>query len=138
MFFQIISIVIDKKNIITDPGSLCYTSDLSIRNKYRSINSHFAPRKFGYHPKENAFPFSFSNFLKGKVINVDKDIFFGKISYKNCNVFRKIEILSTGLKINDYCSNGKLENYEVLDNKELISTSYRVLGKDRIIQTSLK
>ncbi len=133
-----IDLVIDKKNIITDPGSLCYTSDLSVRNKYRSIYSHFAPRKLGYHLKENAFPFSFSNFLKGKVINVDKDIFFGKISYENCNVFRKIQILSTGLNINDYCSNGKLSNYEVFDNKELISSSYRVLGKDRIIQTSLK
>jgi len=46
--------------------------------------------------------------------------------------------LGTGLNINDYCSNGKLSDYEVFDNKELISTSYRVLGKDRIIQTSLK
>ena len=133
-----IDLVINNKNIITDPGSLCYTSDFSVRNKYRSIDSHFAPRKLGCHLKENAFPFSFKNFLKGKVINVDKDFFFGKISYKNCNVFRKIEILSTGLKINDYCSNGKLSNYKVLDSKEFISTSYRVLGKDRIIQINLK
>ena len=133
-----IDLVIDKKNIITDPGSFCYTSNSSVRNKYRGIDSHFAPRKLGCRQKEESFPFSFSNFLKGKVLNVDKDIFFGKISYKNCNVFRKIEILSTGLKINDYCSNGKLSNYEVLDNNGLISTSYRVLGKDRIIQTSLK
>ena len=78
-----IDLVINNKNIITDPGSLCYTSDLSVRNKYRSIDSHFAPRKLGYHLKENAFPFSFKNFLKGKVINVDKDVFFGKISYNN-------------------------------------------------------
>ena len=133
-----IDLVIDKKNIITDPGSFCYTSNSSVRNKYRYIDSHFAPRKLGCRQKEDGFPFSFSNFLKGKVLNVGKDIFFGKISYKNCIVFRKIEILSTGLKINDYCSNGKLSNYEVLDNKGLISTSYRVLGKDRIIQTSLK
>ena len=29
-------------------------------------------------------------------------------------------------------------NYKVLDSKEFISTSYRVLGKDRIIQINLK
>ncbi len=129
-----IDLVIKKKNIITDPGSFCYTSDLEIRNKYRSIASHFAPRSQNFKCKDYLQPFVLKKFLKGELINFQNDSLVGKIFYKNDNIYRTIKIEETGIKIIDSSELGELAQYEILNNNNIVSTSYRVSGNHKIIE----
>ena len=38
-----IDLSIDRKNVVTDPGSFVYTSDLKKRKKFKGFQSHFVP-----------------------------------------------------------------------------------------------
>ena len=65
-----IDLSIDRKNVVTDPGSFVYTSDLKKRKKFKGFQSHFVP------------------FFKEYELNQDKDSVF------NCNFFLKQNVLT--------------------------------------------
>ena len=129
-----VDLVVGKKSIITDPGSFCYSSNLSLREKYRSIKSHFAPRPKSNYYRQIKYPFVFENFVKAKNIKFSKDFFLGKICYDHTSVFRSIRIDKSGIDINDFSDCEVLSGYQVFKNKAKVSSSYRVLSKANIIQ----
>ena len=63
-----IDLSINRKNVVTDPGSFVYTSDIEKRKKFKGFQSHFVP------------------FFKEFELNQDKDSVF------NCNFFFKYAI----------------------------------------------
>ena len=128
-----IDLSIDRKNVITDPGSFTYTSDFKARKKFKGFQSHFVPRfkKFKLN-QDKDLVFNSNFFFKADCLNMSKNNFLGKIIYDNGVIFRHISISENGIKISD-CS-----NYEdIFDLRKIfknnrISSSYRILDNDKI------
>ena len=108
-----------------------------IRNKFRSIESHFAPRSSNICFNNDRDPFSPKYFPKAKIINLGKDYFCGKLEGSTNNVFRIVKIETNGIRITDSSESQKLLDYNVFFNNSRISSSYGVYGKTKIIEKGI-
>ena len=64
-------IEIDGEPWAQDPGSFTYTADLALRDRYRSVLAHFAPRDGGKEPARMIAPFQLEDRAQGKLIAFD-------------------------------------------------------------------
>ena len=128
-----IDLVINKKSIITDPGSFCYSHDLDKRKLYRSAAAHFIPRGKNYtgavFSKTNSF--YIDSMKLSKCINIKQNQFIGKISNIKGDIYRKIDIRKNGIQVLDFITKGELNNYEIVKNNIKISSSFGVLSKKK-------
>ena len=131
-----IDLSINRKNVITDPGSFTYTSDIKERKKFKGFQSHFVPffKKFKLN-QDKDLVFNSNFFFKADCLNMSENNFLGKITYDNGVIFRYISISEKGIKISD-CSNDE----DIFDLKKnfknnKISSSYRILDNDKIFNS---
>ena len=133
-----IDLVVNKKAIITDPGSFCYTSNLNLRSTYRNSISHFTPRTKSMELTESSnLPFYLDNEFNADCEYLDNLNFLGSIKYKKTNIFRWIRIDESGLFIKDLAENEDLSDYKVFKNNKKASSSYGVLSLDSIINREI-
>ena len=131
-----IDLSIDSKNVITDPGSFTYTSDLKERKKFKGFQSHFVPffKKFKLN-QDKDLVFNSNFFFKAVCLYMSENEFLGKITYNNGVIFRHISISEKGIKIFD-CSNDE-DIFDLRKNfkNNKISSSYRILDNDKIFNS---
>ena len=131
-----IDLSIDRKNVVTDPGSFVYTSDIKKRKKFKGFQSHFVPffKECELNQdKDSVFNCNF--FFKAECLNMSKNEFLGKITYKNGFIFRYLSISEKGIKIFD-CSNDRdIFNLRKNFKNNKISSSYRILENDNIFNS---
>ena len=128
-----IDLVINKKSIITDPGSFCYSEDPNKRKLYRSAEAHFIPRGKSYKAANFSQMNSFyiDSMKLAKCINIRQNQFIGKISNMQGDIYRKIDITQNGIQVFDFITKGKLDDYEIVKNNIKISSSFGVLSKKK-------
>lgn len=131
-----IDLSIDRKNVITDPGSLTYTSDLKERKKFKGFQSHFVPffEKFKLN-QEKDLVFGSNFFFRADCLDMSENNFLGKITYDNGVIFRHISISEKGIKVSD-CSNDE-DIFDLRKNfkNDKLSSSYRILDNDKIFNS---
>lgn len=91
-----ITLVIDGVNVIKDPGTPSYTSDIVLRNYYRS---HFSHHGFNDSIKDNSNPFSKLNIVRVQTLSSSKKTFYGKVYYPEFCVFLKIEFTKKNISV---------------------------------------
>lgn len=115
----------DGKQILCDPGSYLYTSDLAMRNFFRSPQAHFMPRssskKWGVGGTDQDC-FIYQDLPEGICYLADAKHFFGEYSYQGNKFQREIKIIEDGIKIID------MSDVELVDanpNLPFIPIGYR-------------
>ena len=129
-----IDLSIDRKNVVTDPGSFVYTSDLKKRKKFKGFQSHFVPFFKEYElnqDKDSVFNCNF--FFKAECLNMSKNEFLGKITYESGVIFRYLNISEKGIKIFDCSNDHEIFNLRKNFKNNKISSSYRILDNDNIL-----
>ena len=131
-----IDLSIDRKNVVTDPGSFVYTSDIKKRKKFKGFQSHFVPffKECELNQdKDSVFNCNF--FFKAECLNMSKNEFLGKITYKNGFIFRYLSISEKGIKIFDCSNDQDIFNLRKNFKNNKISSSYRILDNDNIFNS---
>ena len=131
-----IDLSIDRKNVVTDPGSFVYTSDLKKRKKFKGFQSHFVPFFKEYElnqDKDSVFNCNF--FFKAECLNMSKNEFLGKITYESGVIYRYLSISEKGIKIFDCSNDHKIFNLRKNFKNNKISSSYRILDNDNIFNS---
>lgn len=131
-----IDLSIDRKNVVTDPGSFVYTSDLKKRKKFKGFQSHFVPFfKECELNQDKDLVFNCNFFFKAECLNMTKNEFLGKINYKNGVIFRYLSISEKGIKIFDCSNDQDIFNLRRNFKNNKISSSYRILDDDNIFNS---
>ena len=131
-----IDLSIDRKNVVTDPGSFVYTSDIKKRKKFKGFQSHFVPFFKEYElnqDKDSVFNCNF--FFKAECLNMSKNEFLGKITYESGVIFRYLNISEKGIKIFDCSNDHEIFNLRKNFKNNKISSSYRILDNDNILNS---
>ena len=131
-----IDLSIDRKNVVTDPGSFVYTSDLKKRKKFKGFQSHFVPFFKEYELNQDKdFVFNCNFFFKAECLNMSKNEFLGKITYESGVIFRYLNISEKGIKIFDCSNDHEIFNLRKNFKNNKISSSYRILDNDNILNS---
>lgn len=112
-----IELWIDNKPVIVDPGSICYTSNLVLRDAYRSSKAHFVPsiKGFGEPGVMGESAFSIKKIDAGHFLEIGPCEVTAVHRGYGFNVYRKIRLCRTELQVKDYHFSEKHE-LELGDN----------------------
>ncbi len=131
-----IDLSINRKNVVTDPGSFVYTSDIEKRKKFKGFQSHFVPffKEFELNQNKDSV-FNCNFFFKAKCLNMSKNNFLGKITYEKGIIFRYLSISEKGIEIYDCSNDQDIFNLRKNFKNNKISSSYRILDNDNIFNS---
>ena len=103
----------NNKWIARDPGTGTYTDNISIRNKFKSLEYHWGPNIDVNFKEEDEFDcFKLNNMSDGNVLTFSKESFFGVADFNGSKIYRKLEIVNGVLSIEDYSKLQNLQQYE--------------------------
>ena len=103
----------NNKWIARDPGTGTYTDNISIRNKFKSLEYHWGPNIDVNFKEEDEFDcFKLNNMSDGNVLTFSKESFFGVAEFNKSKIFRKIKLVNGVLSIEDYSKLQNLQQYE--------------------------
>ena len=103
----------DNKWIARDPGTGTYTDDITIRNKFKSLEYHWGPNINIKFKKENEFDcFKLNNMSDGNVLTFNKESFLGVAEFNGNKIYRKMELNDGVLSIEDFSKLQNLQQYD--------------------------
>ncbi|GAP09590.1 heparinase II/III-like protein [Bellilinea caldifistulae] len=121
-----VELTIGDVDIYRDPGSYLYTPFPEIRNRYRSVKAHFAPRYGDAEPGDlYSDLFSIGGDPQSKVLYFGRYGFLGRHDGFGFPVFRHIEILETQVVITDFSPHVQLS--KIFPEKVPFSPAYGVI-----------
>ena len=102
----------DNNWIARDPGTGTYTDNIQLRNKFRSLDSHWGPKTDIKFPIEDEFECFRLNYMSnGEVLTYDKNNFLGYADFNGKRIYRKIQIKDGIVTIEDYSKDLELNEY---------------------------
>ena len=103
----------DNKWIARDPGTGTYTDDITIRNKFKSLEYHWGPNINIKFKKEDEFDcFKLNNMSDGNVLTFNKESFLGVAEFNRNKIYRKMELNDGVLSIEDFSKLQNLQQYD--------------------------
>ena len=103
----------DNKWIARDPGTGTYTDDITIRNKFKSLEYHWGPNINIKFKKEDEFDcFKLNNMSDGNVLTFNKESFLGVAEFNGNKIYRKMELNDGVLSIEDFSKLQNLQKYD--------------------------
>ena len=103
----------DNKWIARDPGTGTYTDDITIRNKFKSLEYHWGPNINIKFKKEDEFDcFKLNNMSDGNVLTFNKESFLGVAEFNGNKIYRKMELNDGALSIEDFSKLQNLQKYD--------------------------
>ena len=103
----------DNKWIARDPGTGTYTDDITIRNKFKSLEYHWGPNINIKFKKEDEFDcFKLNNMSDGNVLTFNKESFLGVAEFNGNKIYRKMELNDGVLSIEDFSKLKNLQQYD--------------------------
>ena len=103
----------DNKWIARDPGTGTYTDDITIRNKFKSLEYHWGPNINIKYKKEDEFDcFKLNNMSDGNVLTFNKESFLGVAEFNGNKIYRKMELNDGVLSIEDFSKLQNLQQYD--------------------------
>ena len=103
----------DNKWIARDPGTGTYTDDITIRNKFKSLEYHWGPNINIKFKKEDEFDcFKLNNMSDGNVLTFNKESFLGVAEFNGNKIYRKMELNDGVLSIEDFSKLQNLQQYD--------------------------
>ena len=103
----------NNKWIARDPGTGTYTDDITIRNKFKSLEYHWGPNINIKFKKEDEFDcFKLNNMSDGNVLTFNKESFLGVAEFNGNKIYRKMELNDGVLSIEDFSKSQKLQQYD--------------------------
>lgn len=103
----------DNKWIARDPGTGTYTDDITIRNKFKSLEYHWGPNINIKFKKEDEFDcFKLNNMSDGNVLTFNKESFLGVAEFNGNKIYRKMELNEGILLIEDFSKLQNLQQYD--------------------------
>ena len=103
----------DNKWIARDPGTGTYTDDITIRNKFKSLEYHWGPNINIKFKKEDEFDcFKLNNMSDGNVLTFNKESFLGVAEFNGNKIYRKMELNDGALSIEDFSKLQNLQQYD--------------------------
>ena len=103
----------DNKWIARDPGTGTYTDDITIRNKFKSLEYHWGPNINIKFKKEDEFDcFKLNNMSDGNVLTFNKESFWGVAEFNGNKIYRKMELNDGVLSIEDFSKLQNLQQYD--------------------------
>ena len=103
----------DNKWIARDPGTGTYTDDITIRNKFKSLEYHWGPNIIIKFKKEDEFDcFKLNNMSDGNVLTFNKESFMGVAEFNGNKIYRKMELNDGVLSIEDFSKSQNLQQYD--------------------------
>ena len=103
----------NNKWIARDPGTGTYTDDITIRNKFKSLEYHWGPNINIKFKKEDEFDcFKLNNMSDGNVLTFNKESFLGVAEFNGNKIYRKMELNEGILLIEDFSKLQNLQQYD--------------------------
>jgi len=103
----------DNKWIARDPGTGTYTDDITIRNKFKSLEYHWGPNINIKFKKEDEFDcFKLNNMSDGNALTFNKESFLGVAEFNGNKIYRKMELNDGVLSIEDFSKLQNLQQYD--------------------------
>jgi hypothetical protein len=103
----------DNKWIARDPGTGTYTDDITIRNKFKSLEYHWGPNINIKFKKEDEFDcFKLNNMSDGNVLTFNKESFLGVAEFNGNKIYRKMDLNDGVLSIEDFSKLQNLQQYD--------------------------
>ena len=103
----------NNKWIARDPGTGTYTDDITIRNKFKSLEYHWGPNINIKFKKEDEFGcFKLNNMSDGNVLTFNKESFLGVAEFNGNKIYRKMELNDGVLSIEDFSKLQNLQKYD--------------------------
>ena len=103
----------NNKWIARDPGTGTYTDDITIRNKFKSLEYHWGPNINIKFKKEDEFDcFKLNNMSDGNVLTFNKESFLGVAEFNGNKIYRKMELNDGALSIEDFSKLQNLQQYD--------------------------
>ena len=103
----------DNKWIARDPGTGTYTDDITIRNKFKSLEYHWGPNINIKFKKEDEFDcFKLNNMSDGNVLTFNKESFLGVAEFNGNKIYRKMELNDGVFSIEDFSKLQNLQQYD--------------------------
>ena len=103
----------NNKWIARDPGTGTYTDDITIRNKFKSLEYHWGPNINIKFKKEDEFDcFKLNNMSDGNVLTFNKESFLGVAEFNGNKIYRKMELNDGVLSIEDFSKLQNLQQYD--------------------------
>ena len=103
----------NNKWIARDPGTGTYTDDITIRNKFKSLEYHWGPNINIKFKKEDEFDcFKLNNMSDGNVLTFNKESFLGVAEFNGNKIYRKMELNDGVLSIEDFSKSQNLQQYD--------------------------
>ena len=103
----------NNKWIARDPGTGTYTDDITIRNKFKSLEYHWGPNINIKFKKEDEFDcFKLNNMSDGNVLTFNKESFWGVAEFNGNKIYRKMELNDGVLSIEDFSKLQNLQQYD--------------------------
>lgn len=134
-----ITLRINDKDIISDPGTYVYTASPEIRNEYRSVKSHFAPFfNDGREPETiSANLFSLGKKSEGTCLYFGNRGFLGFHDGFGFPVYRLVQFTNKSIEIIDYSENDAVCLQDLKEwfssNNRRVSPGYGILYNDRFV-----
>ena len=102
-----ITLVVDCNVIINDPGTYTYTRDISLRQRYRSVQAHFAPQAKGLEPGSLEMGlWRLGDEAKAVCLQFDETCFLGRHQGYGENMYRQVRVLDNTIEIKDFWPSG--------------------------------
>ena len=103
----------NNKWIARDPGTGTYTDDITIRNKFKSLEYHWGPNINIKFKKEDEFDcFKLNNMSDGNVLTFNKESFLGVAEFNGNKIYRKMELNDGVFSIEDFSKLQNLQQYD--------------------------
>ncbi|HET7233276.1 MAG TPA: heparinase II/III family protein, partial [Longimicrobium sp.] len=110
-----LELAVDGVDWIADPGSFLYTALPEVRDRYRSVAAHFAPRVSGREPMAlGPGPFSSADQSAARCLRFDGQGFAGTHEGYGIPVYRQVEITDTEIRVTDWARGAALEPLEIM------------------------
>lgn len=115
-----IELNVDGEDIIADPGTYCYTPFPEIRNRYRSITAHFAPRRKNLEPISlDQGLFLLSGDILPKCLYFGPEGFIGSYTYVDSEVYRIVSFREHIVVVRDLLEGNDLDGPGFLEFRSL-------------------
>lgn len=109
-------LAVNGKDIVSDPGSYCYTSNPKLRNQFRSTKVHSTICI--NNEEQNPFPkgivglFNYIKRTQTKLLYLSKEKIILSNHYAKHKHYRIFELQTNNIKITDYCNSPFTQNFE--------------------------
>jgi hypothetical protein len=102
-----VELVMEGRNVVRDPGSFVYTANPDLRNSYRSVKAHHAPRHGDSEPANlKRGVFDLRDAAPGQCLYFGSHGFAGRHRGYGFDVYRLIELLDDRIIIRDISPDG--------------------------------